>query len=375
MREHNRPTRHVFPLSKGEPPIIPHRLDSIYPPESIARPLILSVKQNQKAFDLGSEYETIQRRRQPADANLEAIRGPSSQNRRVAFEDSSSDRPQLEASERSGIVIDHGLSLLEANRDVLESPSDVQSASDLLGIVGASYEQDLLPLGEQVRRAMCRSYNRDAVDKWFLPIDALDRIIHPLSVRRYLDEQLGLRSSASLSVTQIQDLVDYICGNPAAGKIVEGGAARRIFAILALNERPAADIANFRNDGVYDKDLPLAKDQPDSSRNIFHLKRHDDHGDSPQLNSCFRNWTQGGIERFESRQWQIHVPYFAQSPKKAKTLLYEFDDRTVLPWTSWSPPISSRFSEVRKISIHHAHHDFGSSVSQSAHSNVHLRRR
>lgn len=117
------------------------------------------MKQKQKAFDVGSEYEAIQRRRQPADANLEAIRGPSSQNRRVAFEDSSSDRPQLEASERSGIVIDHGLSLLEANRDVLESPSDVQSASDLLGIVGASYEQDLLPLGEQVRRAMCRSYN------------------------------------------------------------------------------------------------------------------------------------------------------------------------------------------------------------------------
>ncbi|KAF3065165.1 Protein kinase-like (PK-like) [Daldinia childiae] len=77
---------------------------------------------------------------------------------------------------------------------------------------------------------------------------------------------------------------------------------------------------------------------------------------------CFNNWTLSSIDAFIETQWVVLSPFLSASTTDVS--LYDFSAQTILPILDDDATVTSSiktggYSTVRKVKIHHRHHDFG----------------
>ncbi len=147
-----------------------------------------------------------------------------------------------------------------------------------------------------------------------------------------------------------ESICDYIFGTQSTLRVPN--TVQKVFAILLLTDK-ADSIVDFMTDGLYDKDLPLIRE--DESGADFKLTRMPDK-DGPQL-TCFKTWTRRQIRDFDRYQWSLLSPSFSQGDD-GKLLFYALHDRVILPWTEDTLTNGGGYSIIRRVKIHHAHHNF-----------------
>lgn len=292
------------------------------------------------------EYKDVQRDRQPTDANIAGIRGPTDSTLPTIHVHLTS-----EPSESSEVVNDDGLLLLERTKQ----SEGVQFDHNVLTGIGMlmtttpeHHDLDLdLDLDQRLRHALKKCKGDE--DKYYMPIDELEKIICHETVKSYLlsMDQAGLSN-------RHQELTTYICGN--CDKSEELHTAKRVFASLILANRADA-ITMLHDEGIRDEDLPLVQDPRGGS--TFELKRKNT-GESILGRS--RDWEHRDIQIFDRHQWEMKPPFFAQG-HNSRPLHYRLSDRSCLPWTIYEKIHSSRNSEVRHVGIHPAQHRLPPKVS------------
>lgn len=248
------------------------------------------------------------------------------------------------ASEPTGLrdaVRDDGLRLLEE----MKLRQGVQVYQDVLPAPASMHNY----LDQSLRHAL-RKCNGDQ-DKYFMPVDHLDRIICHDTISTYLSSM----SQDGIS-NRREEILTYICGE--RGKIQELHTGKRVFASLILAKKADA-VALFYDESINDEDLPLVK--TDEVGSTFNLNRRD--SQAPILR-CFSGWTNGEIELFDMYQRQMKCPFFAQDAN-SKPLHYDLSPGISLPWTEYEKKThSSSNSEVRRVEVHPAQHDLPPKVSR-----------
>lgn len=157
--------------------------------------------------------------------------------------------------------------------------------------------------------------------------------------------------------TPVDDLCNYICGEEPLAEQGPDETARMILAVLILIEMPSR-IVDFFYERVYNSDLPLRRVGEQGAS--FTLARRS----NKEALKCFSGWSPLRILQFDEYQWYMIAPYFKSGPDQTP-LFYDFHDRIILPFImNW--PLGEeggRFSTIRKIKIHPAHHAFDRLVS------------
>lgn len=184
-------------------------------------------------------------------------------------------------------------------------------------------------------------------ERWYVPLDAVLRIIQPDAVRQYL-----LDNNISSPGITTQNIVDYVCG--VQGSVAERIGARMLFCILLLFGKPQYtryifDFYREPQGALSDRDLPL---RGQTNRQFYTLVR----ANGSSL-SCFAPggfWETPQLRTFDEYQWWLLVPVLDSEQHRS------LSDRAVLPWKNRGTTIFGNQSEVRKIKINESHHTFDS---------------
>ncbi|OBS18945.1 hypothetical protein FPOA_10669 [Fusarium poae] len=212
----------------------------------------------------------------------------------------------------------------------------------------------------------------DGADNKFLPLNKLKSLINPESVQ-------DLLYSMSYSQDEVQSLIQDIfpthlplkCHAPKHGKdYEERPSLYRVFAILVGIDR-VKDIHKFIQYGINDSVLPLimAKEK----RELADIRLHsmgDPHMDNDKLQRCFEDYSQKDLGLFKMYQNLINIPFFLFPGDDSTVLFYELDPSCVLPIIDVGEPKRGGSGSVKRIEIHHAHHNYDS-VGRD-HSNIHF---
>lgn len=170
----------------------------------------------------------------------------------------------------------------------------------------------------------------------FLPVNAVNSLIHNESVRKYCE---GL-SDPGLQ-EQCPDVIKYVCGHPEA---------RFVFIIIVLINEPQL-LHGLIRDKVFDSDVPLCR-IPEVEGVDFQLAKRSD----PKTPvNCFTNWTAAQRLSFDELQRQVKAAVLEKWPIDFPP--YKLPDRSVLPFTECEI-IHKESSSVYHVEIHHAHHNF-----------------
>ncbi|KUI57333.1 Mitogen-activated protein kinase kinase 2 [Cytospora mali] len=181
--------------------------------------------------------------------------------------------------------------------------------------------------------------------KVYLPRNEIKRMIHPESIKTY-----WLAHTERQFHDECSDVIDYVCG------VRSSDEARRVFAVLLFIEEPVL-ILDVIEDEVYDSDLPLICINKKGTDFQLARKTHKEHPIR-----CFNKWKKSQRVAFEKFQWQVTAPRFNKLPNIDPSLelpVTELDDQSILPLTEYDS--KSKYqgnSEVVRVQIHSAHHDF-----------------
>lgn len=184
----------------------------------------------------------------------------------------------------------------------------------------------------------------------FLPNDALMSIMSHTSVLAELRKQLPVMPDEEL-----QQLAARITARDLHGGVLSNSLLRT-FAILVLSDK-ADRIVELSQEGLTDMDLPLAK--ADAAHG-FELRRKN----APHIElRCFKDWSRADLETLWKLQWCVLAPTFADIAKQQDPNFLNLDSQTVLPFVeSWENKKRDHYkggnSEVWKVRIHGAHHNF-----------------
>jgi hypothetical protein len=207
-------------------------------------------------------------------------------------------------------------------------------------------------LGESIRAAFQRSAVREG--KFFLPIDALERIVSKKRIRQEL---------ARLNPERLPEQLDNLTAqiwevNPTSRSKASSKKTtrRKLFAILALIEK-LDQIVEFIKEGLYDIDLPFVL-STGSRKGLRQLDRKGEDGELHPI-SLFADWKTIELEYFNNSQWELLAPYFHLSTKKdPKILHYNLENETIMPFTEdHEVKHTGGYGDVWKVKIHPAHHN------------------
>jgi len=159
---------------------------------------------------------------------------------------------------------------------------------------------------------------------WFIPADAIDKILTEQAIHEELDRITDL-STSDISI--------------ASHKIWEH--ARKTFGILVSIGKGRL-ISSFLNEGITDADLPINIPNGASQQKewIASIK-------------TFGGWPSRELDDFRRVQWYFLAPIFTS----ARTQHYELDDNCVMPFIKDTEheARSGGFSDVWEVVIHPAH--------------------
>jgi hypothetical protein len=175
---------------------------------------------------------------------------------------------------------------------------------------------------------------------FFLPLSELDSLISIPNIQKELK-----RSGLTSEVEQIGRQV-WSPQKLPTGKFT---TRRRIFAILCLIDK-AASIQEFIAEDIYDSDLPFEFEPTRVLRRSGILIR------------LFMQWEIHCRDIFYDYQGRFLAPYFKFTALHFRE--YKLHRCVVLPFMEYEvgdkriSPILTHFSEVRRVIIHLAHHDY-----------------
>lgn len=205
-------------------------------------------------------------------------------------------------------------------------------------------------LGEAIRAAFQRSAVREG--KYFLPIDALEKIVTKKRIR----QELVSLSPESLP-EQLDSLTAQIWEVPSLSKTSSKKTTRRkLFAILALMQK-LDQIVEFIKEGLYDSDLPFIL-STGTRKGLRQLDRKGEDGESESIR-LFAKWKIIELECFNNCQWELLAPYFHLSTKRdPKILHYNLENETIMPFIEDDEiKHAGGYGDVWKVKIHPAHHN------------------
>jgi len=223
----------------------------------------------------------------------------------------------------------------------------IGSPSDEMDIVDDS---DDTPLEQLLRRHKIENAHDSKQYFW-----SLQRLRCILSRSRILSQ---LRKYSNLE--NAEAYIDHI--RPEDDWLAGAGSQTylKIFALL-VSVGQGGDIGNFINEQVSDQSLPVCL-HPDRTDEVILCRK-----DMPtQPLKCFEKWQSWLRELFETKQWQVLIPYFDLDTGK-RAQLYSLDDKTILPWCprdegslSSSQPSRNEggYASVSCIKIHPSCHGF-----------------
>lgn len=186
----------------------------------------------------------------------------------------------------------------------------------------------------------------------FLPNDALKDIVTAENIKNYIatSEDPTLRNRCS-------EIIKFVCGNPDRD-------ASGIFAVLILIEHPEL-IVDFMEENINDSDLPLWR-RENETKYITGYYLDKKLGNDFVPIRLFDKW--GSVHRFAffKHQWWVKLPVFEEHNSNSLDShpIIRLHNSTILPWTEHKP-IYHKNSEVVRVSIHDAHHNFQSEVSKA----------
>ncbi|KAI1475305.1 kinase-like protein [Daldinia eschscholtzii] len=202
------------------------------------------------------------------------------------------------------------------------------------------------PVRTQFIMSMCRSL--DAKSRSFLPQSYIDTIT-PHLVKGELNKAMPTLSESVLDNYTARVL--GVASNNATDqerrsyKLSLESRLVKTFAILVLIGK-VETLPSFLASGFADSLLPI-------------VNAHVQHENTWR---CFDKWTIPSIEAFIETQWVVLSPFL--SAPITDVSLYNFPTQIILPILeddpATTPPVKfGGYSTVRKIRIHHRHHDFG----------------
>lgn len=185
----------------------------------------------------------------------------------------------------------------------------------------------------------------------FLPNDSLNSIM----TRENVEECLST-SENSILRSRCSDIMEFVCGMKASN-------ALGILAVLLLIEDPQL-IVDFMEEGISDDDLPLClRDNEQSHLTRYCLDRKIGGAFFPI--EKFDQWKSVQRFAFFNHQWWVKPPVFERSTGKSWDAhpAIRLHKSTILPWVEHEEIIDHQNSNVVRVRIHDAHHDFGPEVS------------
>lgn len=205
--------------------------------------------------------------------------------------------------------------------------------------LGVDIEVTADSIGDEIRA----SYQKSAFDKEnFLPLDALCGIIRPVIVRKLLQDAFP-----KFDANKIDSYAIEILGTPNNNNAVP--RRRKIFAILTLMAEIRL-IQDFVEGEIDDKNLPLQVERNQSHRPAVRLCSKPD---EPQ--GCFDAWKYKHADEFYLYQAAVCTPFFGFPGQEVS--YYSFDYKAVLPFVESNQPTVGGYGTVRKVKLHHAHHN------------------
>ncbi|XXH02348.1 hypothetical protein Hte_008721 [Hypoxylon texense] len=194
--------------------------------------------------------------------------------------------------------------------------------------------------------------------KDFLPIDKLEAIVTKEAV-----EQELTRCRIPNASTLAQDIC--LQHKFQESYRTQYTSYQKIFAILVLMDE-VQYISDFLNQRIRDSDLPLKEHKMGSTTCL--VARHvEENPSSDYLLQTTKAWSVQNILSFGDQQWKVCAPFFARAENLGeKVHLYSLSTRDVLPFVSPGTDdqdnpqylYQGTFSTVRRVKIHHAHHNF-----------------
>ncbi|KAK7431375.1 hypothetical protein QQZ08_002146 [Neonectria magnoliae] len=212
-----------------------------------------------------------------------------------------------------------------------------------------------LTLEDKIRVAMHDSA-WSGQDERFLPINELDRIINKQTVKKELTS-LNLGPDHNLD-----DITKKIWGTVTFSlphtKRVSRTTRRKLFTILLLLNK-VRTILDLIDEDILDNNLPFLLD---SERR--QLQRKVDENGTYKTIKSFEPWRQNERDLFGKYQWEMLAPFWDLNREPPDHYLLE--ERIILPFIPFSRSKSEEavveheggFSEVRKVKIHSAHHNY-----------------
>lgn len=235
--------------------------------------------------------------------------------------------------------------------------SDLETASMVTegGHMGLSWPglgvgNDSTSLKDKINRALIRGDG----GRLFCPDTAFKAILSYDTVLAELRKHFPIMPDQEL-----RRLAAQITVKDVQGRLPFSGLSRTFAVLVMLNQ--VDKIVDFLQEGVTDVSLPLTTVRPIEDGiplSTIDLRRKD----APDVQlRCFRGWSQTDLEGFEKLQWQFLSPTFSDLANKQD--LVDLEERTVLPYIeTWETKKQDHYkggnSEVWKVKIHDAHHNF-----------------
>ncbi|KAI0539598.1 kinase-like protein [Xylaria digitata] len=209
----------------------------------------------------------------------------------------------------------------------------------------------------QMARALRDKYISSADKKKFLPLDQLETIVNETDVQNLLDRIFTTRPPS------VQD----ICPQPEfqdTENKIQDNSRRKIFAILVLISKVRL-IRDFITENITDINLPL--EERTTVSGTFLVPRDVDPDPNYALKQTPGGWTCNDMAHFCREQLAISAPYFARAEDLGNNVHhYVLSPNDILPFVKpgtddrGNPAFLNQgfFSTVRRVKIHHAHHNF-----------------
>lgn len=208
-------------------------------------------------------------------------------------------------------------------------------------------------LYHELNASLCRTIK----SKDFLPLDRLEQLVTRDAVREALKAHFpGILSS------QLDFCTDYICRRRMVQthppRHVKYASRQRLFTILAMCAK-LDRLGFFIEAQISDHDLPFIR--PRESPGELCSKY-----DTSKAISCSNGWTYPELNAFDHTQWQVISPYFSKPSKTSgeKATHYQLHPMDILPFIDDNNEgleqkvVPGGQSQVFKIKIHPAHHNF-----------------
>lgn len=222
--------------------------------------------------------------------------------------------------------------------------NDILFPSSSWQLPANSGDMTSLSLKERLNGALTRGDG----GRLFVPDDALKSLLSHQSVATELQLHLP-----AMPADEVQQLTHQIAATDPEGDIPTTGMLRTFAALVVLDQVPK--VADFIQEGLSDCALPLIKRGEDG------LRRRD----APDI--PFRrlgSWSQSEMTAFEQIQWRFLSPVFTNSSREQEEIEFlDLQDQAILPYVeSWQNKKQDHYkggnSEVWKVKIHEAHHNF-----------------